>query len=104
MSCAGKSSTTSWTVAGSLVATAALSGGASAMTRAIVVNVWARVVRSSLTIAPVAVISRCRPFSASRITPALTRYTAAPTDRTASRALVRKMRLRSEEGNVFIER
>ena len=73
LNCAGKSSTTSWTVAGSLVATAALSGGASAITRAIVVNVRARVVWSSLTIAPVAVISRCSPFSASRMTVALTR-------------------------------
>jgi hypothetical protein len=38
------------------------------------------------------------------MTVALTRYTAAPTDSTARSALVRKIRLRSEEGNFFIER
>ena len=87
----------SCTVGGSLVSTAALSFGASAIRRAIIMNVCARVVRNWSTTALVAKMSRRMASSASRVTLTLTRYTATPIESTASSALVRKMRLRSED-------
>ena len=94
-------SATSCTVGGSLVSTAALSGGASAMNRAICVNVSVRVVRRLSTRAAVATISRSSVRSASCVTRTFTREMATPMQSTASAALARKMRLRSDDSSVI---
>ncbi len=84
-----------------MVVIAAFSVGESAIRRAISVNVCVRSARSWSTCAPVAMISRSSVRSASFVTVTLTSEIATAMHSTASSALARKIRLRSDD-SIFI--